>query len=449
MKAKVIETIKKYDMISQGATIVLAVSGGVDSMVLMQLFAHLRNDFDLTIIIAHLDHAKRQTSPLDLKLVLQQAKRYGFIFEQDRLPPQNQSGNFQAYARAYRYKFLTRIAKLHRAQRVVTAHHANDHLETVIDLLLKTELPASLAGIRPTLQIDESLMIIRPLITLSKMELYAYANKHDICFNEDESNLSDIYLRNRIRQQIVPLMTRERADVLEHVRNLSDKLQADEAYFAKQVDELMKDVVVDEQGYWFSNSWLQTLHISLRRRLILRLLPKISKGAMSGLGDFLVSGTASGKFAVGGGMVVQKSYDSIKIRRATMLVPAASYEYELPLNTNNLLPNGQKIVIKQEYNRKNAKNEAQGTYLCYNSICMPLRVRNRRTGDKIELANRQGHASVKKLMIDAKVPVDKRANWPIIVDANDQLIWVLGLKKSPVCRKRPTSNQDLWLEIWK
>ena len=447
MKAKVIETIRKYDMISLGETVVLAVSGGVDSMVLMHIFAKLAKDFELTLIVAHLDHQRRADSALDSELVCRVAKLNGFIFEQDVLPKQGKAGNFQAYARAYRYDFFKRIAKKYGATKVATAHHTNDHLETIIDRMMSSETSASLIGIQPVGVVDE-MTVIRPLIEMEKDDIYKYAKDFSVDFREDASNSSDAYLRNRIRKKIVPPMKHERADIFIHARNLSDNLQLDESYFNSKVDELMKEVKVSQAGYELSFSWLQALHASLRRRLLLRLIPTISKGAMLSLAEFLDRGTASGIYDVGCRTVVKKSYDKVLIVSSGFKDFQLGYEVELVVNAVNKLPDGRKIVVKQGFNEKSEKNEAQGTYLCYNGIRMPLMVRSRRSGDLIQLVNRHGRAKVKKIMIDAKIPVDERENWPIVVDADGKLVWIPGLKKSPACLAKPNSSKDLWLQIY-
>jgi len=447
MKAQVLKTIKKYDMLSQGETVVLAVSGGVDSMVLMHLFAELAKDFGSTLIIAHLNHARRTESVLDCELVRQAAEKNGYVFEEDTLPNQGKAGNFHAYARTYRYEFFKRIADTYSATKVVTAHHANDHLETILDRMMKTDIPAGLMGIGPV-GVVAGIPIIRPLIEIEKDALYEYARTFAVDFREDASNGSDAYLRNRIRNKIVPLIMAERGDVLAHARNLSDNLRLDEGYFDHQVDELMKNVGKLEHGYELSFSWLQAIHASLWRRLMIRLIPSISKGAMLGLAEFLGGNPASGKVDVGGGTVVWKSYDKVLIMSSEFEGSQFGYEVELVVNAVNALPDGREIVMKQKLCEKSAKNKAQGTYLCYNSVRMPLKVRNRRSGDRIQLVNCQGHARVKKIMIDAKVTVDERGNWPIVVDADDLLVWIPGLAKSPVCLEQPNSSEDLWLEIY-
>ena len=455
MKLQVLETIKKYQLISRGEILVLAVSGGVDSMVLLDLFVGFANDFDLTLIVAHLDHAKRSDSMLDASLVRQVAKKCQLVFEEKILPESNKVGNFHAYAREVRYDFFNEVALQHGACKIVTAHHADDHLETLIDHLMKTDVPAGLIGIRPVGDVA-GMSVVRPLIGVRKQEIYDYAREFSVEFREDISNASDDYLRNRIRRHIVPLLLEERPDILRHVRNLSDQISADEIYFNQQVDGLLESVAKKGDGYEFSLSWLQQLAISLQRRLLIRLIPGISKGALNELKVFLNNGAPSGVCHVGCGKVVRKSYDIIVVMTAKSSGELVTdFQMKLVLNGENLLPDGRKMILQQKkifekqiFDEKNEKNEAQGTYLCYNNIRMPLMVRSRRLGDEIQLINKQGHATVKKIMIDAKVPIDKRNHWPIVVDADEKIIWIPGLKKSPVCLKKPNSSKDLWLEIY-
>ena len=447
MEQQVLKTIHKYEMLSQGATVVLAVSGGVDSMVMMDIFKKIKKTFDLTLIVAHLDHAKRETSRLDAQLVEEIAHASGILFEQDTLPLQKEKSNFHDYARKYRYEFFKRVAKIHGATLIATAHHANDQLETVLAKLMKTDVPEGLTGIWPKGMVQE-MAVIRPLIDLEKSQLYDYATQHQVPYREDESNTADDYLRNRIRKEITPTILKERPDVLMHVGNLTDHLRMDKDYFDQQINELMKNVQENDQRYTFSHPWFKNVHQSLGRRLITRLIPGISKGALGEVLAFLENTDINGICDVGCGMKVVKSYDQIAIMAKENHDEKQGYRLELAINGENLLPDGRKILLFQGINEKIAKNEAQGTYLCYNSVRMPLTVRSRNAGDRIKLMHQLGHQTVKKIMIDKKVIQDARKTWPIIVDANEQLVWIPGLKKSPVCLKEPNSNKDLWLEIY-
>jgi len=438
MRDKVLATIQKYEMLRQGETIVLAISGGVDSMVMLHLFGEFAKIFDLTVIVAHLNHAVRADAALDLELVQRVATARGFVFEQDILPAMGDVGNFHAYAREYRYKFFQRIAKKYGATKVATGHHADDHLETMVAHMMRTANPASFVGIRPVSEVA-GLAVVRPLIDCSKAEIDEFVRAHAVAFREDSSNASDVYLRNRIRHQIIPLLKDERSDVIYHVRELAENLHNDAQYFDEQIDQLMDQLIVTEDGYQLDIRWLQALHPSLRRRLITRMIPHISQGAIHDLTDWLGTNLPNSQLDVGGGMVAKKVYhtmviaDNLNLRNTT-----TDYDLEVPIDGEVMIPDRRKVVLRQ----KVKKRGSNGTFLCYNSLCAPLRVRNRRAGDKI------GSVKVKKLMIDAKIPRDARDSWPLIVDANDVVIWVPGLRKSTACLPERRSENDLWIELF-
>ena len=450
MKKKVIATILKYQMLKPGITIVVAASGGVDSMVLLHVLSIIKNEFDLTLVVAHMDHDKRHDSALDAHLVRQTAKKYGFEYTETTLPKQKLSGNFHHYARQQRYLFLKRVAIRYKACVVATGHHANDHLETVIDRIMRGETPTSLIGIQPRGTIN-GISVIRPLIEITKEELLDYALNFAIDWREDLSNASDCYMRNRIRKHIVPKMRHLRWDVLMHVRNLSDNLAQDESYFSSQLDELINDVTITDVGYEMKLSWLRKLHPSLKRRLMVRLIPQISKGALLDLIDFIDEKHVSARLDVGATMVAKKKYDAFYLSNELMMSErrtpqVESYEISLRINDKVELPTGEKVFSyqgKRENFKNSKKSGAQETYLCYNKIRLPLKVRNRHPGDRVQLVNSCGHAKVSQIMIDSKIPEKKRSTWPIVVDSNDVVLWIPGLKKSPFCSEKAVSKDDI------
>lgn len=438
---KVIATIYKYQMVEPGITIVVAASGGVDSMVLLHVLSSIKDEFNLTLVVAHMNHALRADSELDASLVRETAAKYGFAYEEATLPPMEKSGNFHAYARTSRYSFFRAVADRYHAYAVATAHHANDHLETVIDRMMRVSSPASLIGIQPNGWVDGQ-KVIRPLIEIEKAALYDYAQAFAVPWREDSSNATDCYMRNRIRQTIVPKLIHERSDVLAHVRSLSNTLADDEAYFATQIDELMKCVTCMETGFEMKLAWLRNIHPSLKRRLLMGLIPHISKGALLDLIDFIDQDKTSARLDVGAGMVAKKNYDAFYL---TTKGPKQIdfYESILAVNEQRVLPTGEKVSLFQGMREKNEKSNAHLTYLCYNKLHLPLKVRNRRPGDRIQLVNQQGRAKIKQIMIDEKVPIEQRDQWPIVVDSNDLILWIPGLKKSRYCLDKAASNDDV------
>ena len=179
---------------------IVAVSGGVDSVALLDMLARLT---DHELIVAHFDHGIRPDSAKDAEFVAELAKGYGVPFETVREELGSQAS--EELARARRYEFLRQLAAKHNAQ-IVTAHHADDAVETVaINLKRGT-------GWRGLAVLDSD--IVRPLLDMSKSEIHDYANKHGLTWREDSTNASDAYLRNRIRQTLKTLSEDEKRQIL-------------------------------------------------------------------------------------------------------------------------------------------------------------------------------------------------------------------------------------------
>ena len=173
----------------------VAVSGGIDSMALLDMLAHMPG---LDVVVAHFEHGIREDSDADRELVGRAAKRYGlpFIYEHGNLG----AGASEAQARTARYDFLYRVKEQANADAIITAHHQDDLIETAIINILRGTGRKGLSSLRST---DD---ILRPLLATPKHDLYSYVSshpEHDIIWNTDSTNKSDVYLRNYIRHHLI------------------------------------------------------------------------------------------------------------------------------------------------------------------------------------------------------------------------------------------------------
>lgn len=222
---------------------ILAVSGGVDSRVLLDMFA---KNVDQDLIVAHFDHGIRSDSASDAEFVADLAKKYNLPFETKREELGKKAS--EELARTRRYKFLREVAKKHGA-RIITAQHADDVIETVVINLIRGTGWRGLAGM------DSD--IIRPLVNLTKQEILDYANKNQLDWVEDETNLTDNYLRNRVRKylkdlgddakrQVLALWSTQKhlkAEIDKEVKRLRDSFldsstNTYDRYFFTHIDEL-------------------------------------------------------------------------------------------------------------------------------------------------------------------------------------------------------------------
>ena len=198
------------------ARVVVAVSGGADSMAMLHLLTRLCTDWNLDLVVAHLDHNIRPESADDAAFVGEMARRWKLSFETARLPrgALTQKGNLEATARRLRYQFLAQVAEKQQGDgcqvEVAVAHTANDQAETVLMNLIRGSGVHGLAGmraVRPLSLLDEpvpGVRIVRPMLDVSRSEIMVYLSEHDVPWREDPSNQDQTLVRNRVRHDILP-----------------------------------------------------------------------------------------------------------------------------------------------------------------------------------------------------------------------------------------------------
>lgn len=208
-------------------TYIIAVSGGVDSAVLLDLLA---KDTDLKLIVAHFDHGIREDSALDAEFVQSLAVQYGLPFESERVELGPNAGELEA--RNKRYDFLRRIFNKYNATAIITAHHQDDVIETsMINIVRGT-------GRHGLTSLKSSQELVRPMLAIPKQELIKYAQDNNLEWREDSTNTDTKYLRNKIRHDVVAKMAPEQKlqwlDILENTRTNNEKLDSEIQYLLRR-----------------------------------------------------------------------------------------------------------------------------------------------------------------------------------------------------------------------
>ena len=200
-KPSVLRTLKQE--LPRGKRLLLAVSGGVDSVVLLHGCLTLAHELQNQIEVAHVDHGLRRASKKDAAFVAELAERAGCKFHLCSLRPPIRRSNLEAWGRAERYTFFAGVLCPEGPDILLTAHSANDAAETfLIKLVSNKELT-------PIHRCDPERWLLRPLLSVTRAEINKYAKEHKLAFREDESNRDERFLRNRIRAKLLPLLARE------------------------------------------------------------------------------------------------------------------------------------------------------------------------------------------------------------------------------------------------
>lgn len=262
---------------------VVAVSGGVDSVVLLDLLAQnaRKPESGLVLIVAHFDHGIRADSANDLVFVEGLARQYGlpFVYDQAALGP----GASEAKARDARYAFLRKVQAAAGADALVLAHHQDDLLETIIINFLRGTKSRGLSSLRSTAELR------RPLLPYTKADIRSYAQQHKLAWHEDSTNADESYLRNYIRRRILPRVGEaERQKLLAHsdtAASLNDAIATmTHDYLATQPDALTLDRVAfralpPEVAHEVLAAWLRDrAPVTLSSKLITRLAGAITDG---------------------------------------------------------------------------------------------------------------------------------------------------------------------------
>lgn len=227
-----------------GQTVVVATSGGVDSMSLLHALAHLRSR-DFTVVVAHFDHQLRPQSQAEQQAVQRVATGYGFAFVGDCW----QAGptittNVEAAARTARYRFLVAAAKQVNAQVVMTAHHGDDQVETLLMQWLRSGQALKMQGMQAARPL-EGLTLLRPLLSVEKVELYAYAKQHQLWYAEDATNCQDDASRNWLRHHVVPRLKQQSPQLVAHTNRLAQEVQGLAALAMAQAKFLLDQARLD------------------------------------------------------------------------------------------------------------------------------------------------------------------------------------------------------------
>lgn len=274
-------TIKKYELINKGDKILVAVSGGPDSVALLYLLNSLRSELRINLHIAHLDHRLRKGSYKDKGFVEKLAKQLKLPVTTAQINVRElaKKGSLEEIARNARLGFLFRVAKDVKANKIALGHNLDDQAETVLMRILRGTGLYGLSGILPKRSLA-GFKIIRPLIAVKRKEIEKFLKKRKVRTCIDRSNLEGIYLRNRIRNRLLPLLQKEyNRNIKEVLSNMAESIGYDYDYLNQRAALAIKRLTsrqrIEMDKYL---SWHPAI-----QRLVLRLMIAKIKGDMRGI----------------------------------------------------------------------------------------------------------------------------------------------------------------------
>ncbi len=439
---KVLSEINRYQLIPRKSRILVGVSGGPDSLVLLHFLCSLKERLELELVVAHVDHMFRgEESYEDYQFVEKTCQEWNIPFEGKRINVpvymERTGDSSQIAARTLRYAFFEQVMKKYQLSILALGHHGDDQIETMLMRMTRGASGIARAGIavkRPFLNGE----IIRPFLVVTKEEIHAYASRCKLTPRLDPSNQLDNYVRNRFRHDVLPALKRENPKVHEHFQRFSEELALDEQFLQQMTENYMEKIWLSKTKGESQIDLNQLLMIPkpLQRRAIQLILnylylkrpSSLSAVHIDQLSALFFNPHPSAELHLPEGLIAEKSYGTCTFRFHQK--ESTDYSIIIAIPGETLLPNGYKI--KAQYLEETPDQAGNHSfYLPVHKIRLPLIVRNRRNGDNMIIKGKGNHTKkLKDIFINEKIPMHMRQNWPVLIDQSGVIVWLPGLKKS-------------------
>lgn len=437
--------IRENRLLVGGETVICAVSGGVDSMVLLYLLKKFSNELNIEVIAAHFNHLIRGAeSDRDEEFVKDFCRDNNipcYTAHGDVLSRAKRTGEtVEEAARFLRYGFLHDMCYVTDGDthKIATAHHANDNFETILMNMLRGTATGGLAGI--PIQRDN---IIRPLLGLTRREITGYAFEMGIGHVEDSTNSCDDYLRNRIRHQFIPMFESENPNIIKSMVKTADAVRADSQYLNSLANELVDEARVGNEERYNTAAFNKGYPIESRAvyQIIQRQHIEPSCKNIEDILKCIHSDKRPYTVVLPNGLAVVAEQDTFKVTQYSEISQTFD-EFEIPLygdvrDKGSNLTASVKIIPSVKYIDKDQNK----LLVKLSTISGKLRIRSRVDGDKIKTVGGTKH--IGKLLKSGNIPVSERDSYPIVVDDNG----IVGVPGFCVDESRKVDIGDAAVEI--
>ena len=453
---EVLHFICQQEMFIAGDKVVVAVSGGPDSMALLDVLLQLKDRLGIKLHVAHLNHRLRGTqSDADAEFVRQLASRLGLAatVEGRDVPGfiRKQGLSQEEGAREVRYQFLQEVAKGVGATKIATAHNLDDQAETVLFRLLRGAGRRGLSGI-PSVRDG---LFIRPLLGTSRKQIEEYLTQRGLSFRCDPSNADLSYARNKIRHQLLPLLKKNyNPDIVTTLARTAEILRDEDDFLEEQTSQVHASSVKQKTNrkIILDINRLSDYHICLRRRVLRNILQQLL--GKEGYPEFSqveqlvqLAGSESGWIQIASELRAQRCGNLLIMK--TGKVPPFQKRVGIPAEVEIPELNAwisTQVLKAEQFREKLPQVGSQTAFFDLDTLCGELQVRNRRPGDSFQPLGLRGHKKVKDLLIDRKVPKILRDEVLVLTD-QEKIVWVIGIEINALCKLTPRSQRILKVQF--
>lgn len=412
--------------------VVIGVSAGPDSMCLLDLLQKKTTK----IVVCHINHNVRKESIEEEEYITKYCQDKNIILEKTIIN-NYQENNFENEARKKRYIFYEEILKKYNSKTLLLAHHGDDLIETILMKISRGSNLEGYAGIKEVSNV-KNYQIIRPLLKYTKEDIINYNKSNNIKYYNDSSNQSTNYTRNRYRLNILPLLKKEDKNIHKKYLKYSKTLIEYDDYIKREVKRNINNVYKDNI---INIDNLNKLDTFLIKNILYNIMNNIYQNKNNIITDrhiqniiSLLNNTKPNiKIDLPNNKEIVKEYNKLIIKDKTSDIKNYKIEFNDKIEIENL------IIEKIESEDDDSNSVCR---LNSKDITLPLYIRNREDGDYIILKGSNNRKKIKEIFIEKKLPLNKRNNYPLLVDSNNNIIWIPNIKKSKFCNKK-SENYDI------
>ncbi len=425
-----------------GDVVVAGISGGPDSMALLYILNEFKNKLDLKLVCAHINHNVREESDKEEEDLRKFCLKNKIIFECKKIDKWS-NDNFESEARSVRYNFFEELVENYGAKYLMTAHHADDLMETILMRIVRGSTLKGYSGFERIVE-KENYTLVRPLYSVTKSQIEEFCKLNKIEYAVDKSNSDMKYTRNRYRSILLPFLKNENKNVHKKFIKFSETLIENSNYINREVNKVFNKVF---QNGRLDLDKFEDLDKLIQTNIIYNILEKIYEDDLITIGDTHVdlifsiinSNKSSSTVHLPNNIIVIKSYNELIFKYDEVTY----YEYDYEINDIVNLPNG-KIIERIDDINDNSNNIIR---LNSKDVKLPLHVRNRKDGDRMEVKGLNGSKKINDIFIDQKISLEERELWPVVLDSNNNIVWLPGLKKSKLDNKN-SAEYDIILKYY-
>ncbi len=441
LERKASKTIDKYSMLSRGDRVLVCVSGGPDSVCLLEILDSPSEKYGIELTVCHVDHMMRkEQSRADAEFTREIARDRKLPFfscrKNVRLHAKRKGCSVEEAGRDIRYEFFKKTAAKQNISKIPLGHNLDDQAETVLLNLMRGSGLAGMSGIPPSRSLGKTgIEVIRPLIESSRAEIEGFLSRKKISFREDLSNKEPVYMRNRLRMELLPCIESNfEAGIKHKLAKTAGIIREYMDYFTLNTADAVKEAVTAGSGAsGIKIKHFRELHPAVRRLLLQEAFnaaagreTPLSSNHIEQLNMIARSRLPNRRLSLPFGISAWREYGRLIFKKGSPGAPAPAAPRELAVPGINPVP---ELGIKIEFilgGRRGLPRAKAAASMDFDRVRLPVSIRRRMDGDRFSPLGMTGTKKLKDFLMDEKIPLAERDRMPVLVDADNRILCVFN-----------------------